>query len=88
MPHAQEATWDAEYASSAVGGVPRTWGGCSQQGATSRAGGSPGVDTEQQLDKAPYVRECVNCQDLYDEGMFSPKVPRDAGGRWSMQNGN
>ena len=76
MPHAQEATWDAEYASSAVGGVPRTWGGCSQQGATSRAGGSPGVDAEQQLDKAPYVRACVNCQDLYDEDMAGIKQSR------------
>lgn len=38
--------------------------------------------------KDPYVRMCVNCQDLYDEDMFPPKVPRDEGGRWSMQNGN
>ena len=38
--------------------------------------------------KDPYVRVCVNCQDLYDEDMFPPKVPRDEGGRWSMQNGN
>mgnify|MGYP000881166677 CR=1 FL=1 len=73
-------------------GHPMDLGWLLPAGTTSRAGGSPGVDAEQQLDKAPYVRACVNCQDLYDEDMSPPKVPRDAGGRsggrWSMQNGN